>query len=321
MTLPAGYTMRPPTRDDAPAVAAMIAACQAADGDEPTMDADELLGDWAGLDLGEEVILLLDPAGAVAACADIFNRRFVQGSIYGYVHPDHRGRGLGAALVRWGEDWLRARMDRAPAGTRVVAQHFIRTSNASALRLLADQGYRHVGTTFVMEVVLADPPPPPDPPPGIVLRAFVPGQDERATFDAVEASFLDMWERTPGEYDRWLVQTELERHSPDLWTLAVDAASGAVIGTSLGRQVGESGWIGGVGVQRPWRGRGLGLALLRHTFAAFARRGVRKIGLSVDADSATGAPRLYARAGMRVTEEYLLYRKELRPGRLLLAAE
>ncbi len=36
MKLPDGYTMRPPTRDDAPAVAALIAACQAADGDEPT---------------------------------------------------------------------------------------------------------------------------------------------------------------------------------------------------------------------------------------------------------------------------------------------
>ena len=321
MTLPDGYTMRPPTRDDAPAVAAMIAACQAADGDEPTIDADEVLGDWAGLDLAEEAILLIDPTGAVAACADIFNRRFVQGAVYGYVHPAQRGRGLGAALVRWGEDWLRARMDRAPEGTRVVAQHFIRTTNAAALRLLAEQGYRHVRTTFVMEAVLADPLPAPAPPPGILLRPFVPGQDERATFDAVEEAFLDMWERTPGEYDRWLAMTELERQAPDLWTLAVDAASGAVVGTSLGRQVGESGWIGGVGVRRPWRGRGLGLALLRHTCAAFARRGVRKVGLSVDADSATGAPRLYTRAGMHTTEEYLLHRKELRPGRLLLAVE
>ncbi len=61
--------------------------------------------------------------------------------------------------------------------------------------------------------------------------------------------------------------------------------------------------------------------MLHHTFAAFYRRGIRAIGLSVDSESATGAPRLYARAGMRVTEEYLLHRKELRPGALLLGED
>jgi hypothetical protein len=40
--------------------------------------------------------------------------------------------------------------------------------------------------------------------------------------------------------------------------------------------------------------------------------GVREVGLSVDAESITGAPRLYGRAGMRVSESY--YQKELRPG-------
>jgi ribosomal protein S18 acetylase RimI-like enzyme len=67
-------------------------------------------------------------------------------------------------------------------------------------------------------------------------------------------------------------------------------------------------------VRRPWRNRGLGLALLRHAFAEFQRRGVRKVSLSVDAESITGAPRLYGRAGMRVRESYAIYLKELRPG-------
>jgi mycothiol synthase len=175
-----------------------------------------------------------------------------------------------------------------------------------------------VRTIFVMETVLDAPPPPPEPPAGITLRAFVPGQDERATFDTAEAAFLDSWERLPGEYHRWLGTTEQERRDPDLWTLAVDDASGAVVGTCLGKIAGTSGWISSVGVRRPWRGRGLALALLRHNFAAFHGRGIRKVGLNVDAESITGAPRLYARAGMRVTEEYLLYRKELRPGTTLL---
>jgi GNAT superfamily N-acetyltransferase len=285
------------------------------------MTADELLGDWSGLNLGDEVVVIAAADGRIVACSDIFNRRYVQGSLYGYVHPEHRDRGLGSALVRWGEEWLRARWDRAPQGTRVVAQHYIRATNASALRLMAAHGYSLARRVLVMEIALDAPPPSAAPPAGIALRAFQPGQDERATFDAVEEAFQDMWERMPGVFDRWLVMTELERRDPDLWTLAVDEASGAIVGTCLGRTAGERGWIGGVGVRRPWRGRGLALAMLHHTFAAYYRRGIREIGLSVDSDSPSGAPKLYARAGMRVTEEYLLHRKELRPGASLLGDE
>jgi mycothiol synthase len=70
-----------------------------------------------------------------------------------------------------------------------------------------------------------------------------------------------------------------------------------------------------VAVRRPWRGRGLGLALLRHALGELYRRGVREVGLSVDAESITGAPRLYGRAGLRVSSSYALFQKELRPGR------
>ena len=47
-----------------------------------------------------------------------------------------------------------------------------------------------------------------------------------------------------------------------------------------------------------WRKRGLGLAMLHHSFGVFYARGVTRCGLSVDARNASGAVRLYARAGM-----------------------
>ena len=75
------------------------------------------------------------------------------------------------------------------------------------------------------------------------------------------------------------------------------------------------GWVRGLGVRPGWRKRGLGLALLRHAYGEMYRRGIRKVELSVDADSPTGAPRLYTRAGMRVAQRYGVYRKEVRPGR------
>jgi mycothiol synthase len=41
------------------------------------------------------------------------------------------------------------------------------------------------------------------------------------------------------------------------------------------------------------------------------RRGVRSVGLGVDAQNPTGATRLYERAGMHVVFEAIVYEKEL----------
>jgi hypothetical protein len=60
--------------------------------------------------------------------------------------------------------------------------------------------------------------------------------------------------------------------------------------------------------------RGLGLPLLLHDFGEFFSRGVTSAGLSVGAHGRTAAPRRYQRAGMHVTQNFLLHRKDLRPG-------
>ncbi len=74
-------------------------------------------------------------------------------------------------------------------------------------------------------------------------------------------------------------------------------------------------WVNILAVRRPWRRQGLGMALLRQAFGEFYRRGIRQVALGVDAENITGATRLYARAGMRVTRQYARYEKMLRPDR------
>ena len=71
------------------------------------------------------------------------------------------------------------------------------------------------------------------------------------------------------------------------------------------------GWVRSLWVRRPWRKRGLGNALLLNAFRQFHERGERRVGLGVDAESPTGATRLYERAGMRVVEESVVHRTEL----------
>ena len=63
------------------------------------------------------------------------------------------------------------------------------------------------------------------------------------------------------------------------------------------------GWIGDLAVRAPWRRRGLGEALLLHSFRLFAEAGKQRAGLGVDRDNATGALALYQRVGLRVVRQ------------------
>ena len=310
--MPEGYAMRAPEREDAGEVAAMIRAADLADNGASDMSVEELLDDWHSLDLAEEAVAVVAPEGTIAGYADVVNRSFVSVSVYGYVHPDFRGLGIGACLISWGERWTRERIPHAPEGARVVVQHYINNLNEPAQRLLRSLDYAPVRGVYVMETELHEAPPRPRWPEGVSVRTFAPGRDERPLFEAVEDAFRDMWGRPRGTLERFVGMTRAESFDPALWFLAV--AGDEIAGVTLCKTLSGEGWIQVVGVRRPWRNRGLGLALLRHALAEYLRRGVRKIALSVDAESTTGAPRLYERAGMSVRESYIIYLKELRSG-------
>lgn len=310
--LPGGFSSRPPTPDDAGAVAELMAACTRTDGGAEGTSVEHVLDDWHEVDLQEEAVLVLAPDGAVAGYADVVNRAFVSLTVYGYVHPGHRGRGIGAWLVGWGEEWMRGRIHLAPEEAGCVVRHYVISTNNSTRRLLEDYGYEAVRGTYVMEIELEEEPPEPEWPEGLAVRAFVPGRDERAVFEAVEDAFRDVWGRPRGVFERFICMTEGDNFDPSLWFLATDG--GEIAGMILCKTVAGEGWVDVVGVRRPWRRRGLGLALLRRVFGEYRGRGVRRVELSVDAGSVTGAPRLYGRAGMRTKTVYVVYQKELRSG-------
>jgi ribosomal protein S18 acetylase RimI-like enzyme len=67
-----------------------------------------------------------------------------------------------------------------------------------------------------------------------------------------------------------------------------------------------------LGVRRPWRRRGLGRALLLHSFRALRERGKPRVGLGVDGSNPTGAVQLYEAAGMRVVRRFDHWEKERR---------
>lgn len=179
------------------------------------------------------------------------------------------------------------------------------------MRAAFDQlGFERVRSSYRMEIDLTSELPRANVE-GIEIRPIREGE-ERVAYDIHQESFRDSWEHMAEPFDEWkhyLVDTE--SFDRGLWFVAWDGDRPA--GAALSRVRSGVGWIGILGVLREWRRRGIGRALLLHSFAEFERRGLPRAGLGVDAQSLTGANRLYESAGMHVVRRLDIFEKQLPP--------
>ncbi|MGZ3639064.1 MAG: GNAT family N-acetyltransferase, partial [Ktedonobacterales bacterium] len=310
---PHTYRVRAPTDDDAPAIVELIAACDRKQyGVADPYTPEDIFGDWRRLTLETDAwVITAEQDDRVVGYATLIDHGHGRFDADGYVHPDVQGQGVGALLVRLTEARARELAADAPNDTRVILNNAVILSDDAARHLLEAHDYSLVRGFWRMAIDLLELPLAPQWPSGIAVCAFVPGQDERPTFDATEEAFQDHWGHLPGDFEKWVDQTRRDDFDPSLWFLALDGDQ--IAGAALCRYNLGMGWVGTLAVRRPWRRSGLGMALLRQAFVEFYRRGQRRVGLGVDAQSLTGATRLYERAGMRVTMHVAVYQKELRP--------
>jgi ribosomal protein S18 acetylase RimI-like enzyme len=161
-----------------------------------------------------------------------------------------------------------------------------------------------------MAIDLQEPPPAPHWPEGLEPRPF--GRDHAEKFhNASEEAFAEEWGHRRKTFDEFRRERmDAPGASLDLWLGVWDGDEIAATMTCDARRF-EAGWIASIGVCKPWRRRGLGLALLHHAFTEFWRRGERTVALGVDAENPTGATRLYERAGMHVLFDAVVYEKPL----------
>jgi mycothiol synthase len=179
----------------------------------------------------------------------------------------------------------------------------------------AGRGYGAIRTTWTMEIEFGvEAPAESTVPDGIDIRPYRHPDDERAVYEAHVEAFADHWEYHREPFEQWREFTIASRtFDPTLWLLAW--AGDEVVGYALNypERPGDPGhgWVGTLGVRRPWRRKGLGEALLRRSFAALHAHGFRKVRLTVDAENPTGATRLYERTGMRVLRQANTWERDL----------
>ena len=274
------------------------------------------------LDVAEHTRIIHGPDGEVAAIAELHRRSpWVRPFLWVRTAPAQRGHGLGRWLMEWGLAMARASLESAPPGARVTLGANAIAGNQAATRLLTMHGFNHVRNFLQMRIDLQAPPPPPLWPSGVSARTFRPRVDDVSLFNATEEAFTDHWGHVPRRFDEDFPLWQERLHSdplfdPALYFLAIDDGEIAGFSLCLAPVPGElqAAWVNLLGVRRPWRKRGLGQALLLHSFSEFYRRGVTTIGLGVDAESLTGATRLYEKVGMWVQHTTAVYELELRPG-------
>lgn len=288
-----------------------------ADGD-PTVavTSEELAREWKSEDftLETDAWVVEAPSGQIVGYEEFSNRHVhaVLGGD-GYVHPDYLGRGIGTAMLRALDERALEEMKLAEPDLRVYIRNGLSIGDTVGREMHEALGYQTIRFSWRMEIELTEAPPKPLWPEGVEVRPFDKAEQDQTVFEAHEEAFSDHWGHTPGTYADWQNRFGHEDFDPSLWFIAWDGDQ--IAGYSLCRFRMGIGWVGSLGVRRPWRKRGLGMALLLHSFGEFHRRGMNTIGLGVDASNPTGATRLYQKAGMKIAAEYVIYEKEYRPGR------
>jgi ribosomal protein S18 acetylase RimI-like enzyme len=256
-------------------------------GDARRLDAREIRSWLDSTTLKPEWLRVLEDDGRVTGYGDIV----VEG---GELALDVAAPGRWDAFFDWAEGEARER-DLRRVRVYVPADHEL-AAVASA------RGYRVWRSSYTMEIAVHEPPPVVAFPPGIDVRGYD-GEAAAALRGAIDEAFAeDPFHHAVSEQSFRDFYLGARGFDPALWLLAWESGELAGFSLAYAERVGEPGlgWVGTLGVRAPWRRRGLGEALLRAAFRELYGRGLRRVGLGVDAENVTGALRLYERVGMRV---------------------
>jgi ribosomal protein S18 acetylase RimI-like enzyme len=297
----------PAVATDVGAVAEVVAALESSLYGDTTFTRSDLEHEWSDLRGPLEHAARVVRDGDRVVGYGVVREQDEPLRVEGYVHPDAHGRGIGTMIA------TELEADAVRRGARRI-QNSVLEADAAACRLLESLGYAAVRVFREMRIELTAPPPAPRWPEGLRAVAFDAARDAAEFHAAHEEAFADHWGHTPRDFRSWSSPfLEGERFDPTLWCV-VRAGDEIAAGTLSTGDTYGGGFVNVLFTRRPWRKRGVGAALLHDAFGRFWERGEHSVGLGVDAASATGAFRLYERAGMTPALGWVMYEKELGAG-------
>ncbi len=302
-----------PTQDRFAETLALLQASDAAVWGDSDWTESDLREDWERLDLDRDA-WLVELDGRLAGVAHLLDRKGARFVGDAYVHPELTGRGVGRTLLGLLEQRAGERRDECPDGEPIVLQAAHLVGDERAPALFGGCGFERVRSFFRMVVEVDREHPAPVWPDEVEVRAFDVEVHGRAIHAAQREAFAAEWGHVERPYEEWRERVfDVPALDPSLVVAAWAGDEIVAFSLNYAKRNGDWGWIGMLGVRADGRRRGLGLALLRESFARFRAIGETTVALGVDTENPTGATRLYERAGMGVLWQADVWQKEVGP--------
>lgn len=315
-------TMRPYVgEDDLPGLVALMNASEVFDGFDGGMSVDELRDEitYPGFDPARDLAIWESADRTLIATANIWfppTGDTVDAFVGLYIDPTCRDGVIEGELLAWAERRTReiGREKGLPARLRART----RADRPEQGALLERFGFAPARYFLRMARSLAEPIPAPQFPAGFMLRPLSGADEVPAWVELFNLSFIDHWnhhELTVEERLHWLTTSDYQAEQ-DLIAVAPDGTLAAfcvcMIHPEQNAQTGRSeGWINLLGTRRGYRQIGLGRAMLLAGLHQLKADGMTTALLGVDADSPTGATRLYESVGFSTVKTMVAYLKEL----------
>jgi mycothiol synthase len=294
--------------DDAPAVTEILAAMERAEPVDEAYSQQDVVEEMTspGVDLERGTLAVLDGDRLVA-----FGELHVsppapawKAYLWGGVLPEYTHRGIGRQVV---VGMATAMRDAQAPGSPGELKMWIESGRPGTAAVAKTAGFDTWRYFLRMRRDLREPLFMMATPAGVLIRPYRDSDDDAVRLVSNE-SFADHWGSTPLDAARWRAEfAESSSFRPACSFVATvdwvrDAPVVSFVLTSefeaeTAQRGYRTGYVARVGTSRAARGRGVAGALLAHALTALADAGDRYAELGVDAESPTGAGRLYERAG------------------------
>ncbi len=194
--LPEGFTVRGATLEDVDASLAMYNLwSQSVIGEDDINDAAAIRNEWVspGFDPAEDIRLVFAPNGTLVGYIEVWTtaKPPVHPWIWGRVHPDYSGLGIGSWMLTWAENQAMRALDKVPDDLRFAPRIGIYSQAKESQELFKDFGYRYLRSSYRMMIDLDAPPPEPIWPDGLTIRTYNPETDAKAVYLADQDVFRD----------------------------------------------------------------------------------------------------------------------------------